>query len=57
MFVMFYCIQAANEKGNEDLSHWIASVRNHFWYCSRNCGGSATDFKVLVHTYFNYVTS
>ncbi|XP_028418400.1 uncharacterized protein LOC114543733 [Dendronephthya gigantea] len=38
-------ISAANEKGNEDLSLWIASVRNHFWYSSRNCGSNVDNLK------------
>lgn len=38
--------QAGKEKGNEDLSAWSGSVRNHFWYCSRECAGNCDDFKV-----------
>ena len=33
-------------KGNDDLGLWSASVRNHFWYSARNCGGDADKLKV-----------
>ncbi|XP_028411412.1 uncharacterized protein LOC114533974 [Dendronephthya gigantea] len=49
-------ISAANEKGNEDLSLWIASVRNHFWYSSRNCGSNVDNLKDIwigiLHNYY-----
>ena len=41
-------LQAAKIKGNEDLSLWAGSVRNHFWYCSKNCEDNIADFKVRM---------
>lgn len=46
IFDMSFFCQAAKEKGNDDLALWASSVRNHFWYCSRNCEGNVNQFKI-----------
>ena len=38
-------LQAAKSKHNEDLALWGPSVRNHFWYCSKNCKNDSKTFK------------
>ena len=42
-FVVYFYI--AKSKNNEDLAFWGPSVRNYFWYCSKNCKNAAKTFK------------
>jgi hypothetical protein len=39
-------LQAAKTKNQNDLTFWAPSLRNHFWYCSKNCEKDAKKFKV-----------
>ena len=38
-------MQVGKEKGKDDLLLWAPAIRNHFWYCSRQCNGSVVEFK------------
>ncbi|XP_067844712.1 uncharacterized protein [Heptranchias perlo] len=33
-------MKAAQKKGNDILMAWSEPIRNHFWYCAKNCNGN-----------------
>ena len=42
----FLFLKAGKKKGNEIIQAWAASIRNHFWHCSNECGGDLKKMKV-----------
>ena len=43
----FAFLKAAKTRRNNILASWIPKIRNHFWYCSKECGGDLEKLKVL----------
>ncbi len=41
-------ISASKVKGCKDLLAWASAVRNHLWWCAKECNGSALTFKVTT---------
>ena len=42
----FLFLKAGKKKGDEIIQAWAASIRNHFWHCSNECGGDLKKMKV-----------
>lgn len=40
-------LQLAKKKHHEELIPWIGPIRNHFWYCCKECNGSELKLKLL----------
>ena len=46
--------QAAKAKGNDELTFWAQSIRNHFWQCAKTCENDAKNLKASLEYHIPY---